>query len=86
MNEEKFGAARRASGLTCEKAGSICGVSRATYQQREAAPGDFRLSELKALYGQRSQTAKPILLDAIGFFICGLDYVNVTTRAHISND
>lgn len=75
MHEDKFGAARRASGMTCEGAGNICGITRVTYQQRETAPGDFRLAELQSLYREMTQTAKPILFDAIGFFICGSDYV-----------
>lgn len=75
MHEDKFAAARRASGMTCEHAGTTCGISRVTYQQRESSPEDFRLSELRSLYQDMSQTAKPILFDAIGFFICGDDYV-----------
>ncbi len=75
MHEDKFRAARRASEMTCESAGRTCGITRVTYQQREVNPGDFRLSELSALYKSMSQTAKPILHDAIGFFIYGNDYV-----------
>lgn len=75
LSENKFRAARRASDMTAEKAGDICGISRATYQQREASPEDFRLSELKMMYENLSATAKPIMVDAIGLFICGNDYV-----------
>lgn len=75
MFEDKFRAARRASDMTLEDAGSCCGVTRVTYQQRETAPGDFRLSELRSLYEEMTQTARPILADAVGFFICGDDYV-----------
>lgn len=75
MKEDLFAAARRAAGLTTENAGTTCGVTRVTYSQREANPGDFRLSELRSLHAALSDTAKPILFDAIGFFICGKDYV-----------
>lgn len=75
MHEEKFGAARRASSMTCEDAGSACGMSRITYAQRELNPAEFRLSELKSLYRNLSDTAKPILVDAVGFFIYGNDYI-----------
>lgn len=75
MHEDLFSAARRASGLSCESAGKTCGITRVTYSQREVEPKDFRLSELRALYNALSETAKPILFDAIDFFICGNNYV-----------
>ena len=75
MHSDLFSAARRASGLSCESAGKVCGITRVTYSQREIEPKDFRLSELRSLYDALSETAKPILFDAIGFFICGDDYV-----------
>lgn len=75
MQNEMFGAARRASGLTCEDAGKTCGISRVTYSQHESSPKDFRLSELRDMYQALSETAKPIWINAINFFICGDDYI-----------
>lgn len=75
MQDELFAAARRASGITCEDAGKTCGISRVTYSQRESSPKDFRLSELRSMYRALSETAKPIWMEAVGFFICGEDYV-----------
>lgn len=75
MQNELFAAARRASGISCEDAGKTCDISRVTYSQREASPKDFRLSELRSMYQALSDTAKPIWMDAIGFFIYGSDYV-----------
>lgn len=69
MNENKFRAARRASDLTVGQAGEICGITRVTYQQREISPGDFRLSELRAIYQGLTETAKPIFADAVSLFI-----------------
>lgn len=79
MKEDLFAAARRASGFTCEDAARICGVSRVTYSQRELNPKDFRLSELRSLYAALSDASKPLLSDAIGFFICGSDYIKRNT-------
>ena len=75
MQNDLFAAARRASGISCEDAGKTCGISRVTYSQHENNPKDFRLSELRSMYAALSETAKPIWMDAIGFFICGEDYV-----------
>lgn len=75
MQTDLFAAARRASGISCDEAGKTCGISRVTYSQHENSPKDFRLSELRSMYGALSETAKPIWMDAIGFFICGEDYV-----------
>lgn len=72
---EKFGAARRASGMTADDASTSCGISRYTYQLREINPGDFRLSELRSLHSRLSDTARPILDDAVSLFICGDDSV-----------
>ncbi len=65
METEMFGAARRASGLTVEKAAAACGVSRPTYNERENCPLDFRLSELVSLYGSLSDIGKELLLKAV---------------------
>lgn len=75
MHENLFSAARRASGISCESAGTLCGISRVTYSQHENEPKDFRLSELRSMYTALSETAKPIWFDAVGFFICGDYYV-----------
>ena len=75
MQNDLFAAARRASGISCEDAGKTCGISRVTYSQHENNPKDFRLSELRSMYAALSETAKPIWMDAIGFFICGEYYV-----------
>lgn len=75
MCNDLFAAARRASGISCEDAGKTCGISRVTYSQHESSPKDFRLSELRDMYQTLSDTAKPIWLSAIDFFICGDDYV-----------
>lgn len=75
MCNDLFAAARRAAGISCEDAGKTCGISRVTYSQHESSPKDFRLSELRDMYHELSDTAKPIWLNAIDFFICGEDYV-----------
>ena len=75
MAENNFRAARRASDITLESAGEICAVSRVTYQQKETNPGNFRLSELKALYEALSDTSKDIMRQAVVFFICGDDCI-----------
>ena len=67
MHEDLFSAARRALGLSCESAGKTFGITRVIYSQREVEPEDFRLSELRAPYNPPSETAKPILFDAVGF-------------------
>lgn len=63
---EKFAAARRASGLTIEKAADMCGVSVPTYIDRERNPLMFRLHEIRSLYGGMTETAKSIMRDAVG--------------------
>ena len=68
--DNRFRAARKASDITLDQAALICSVSKPTYVQHEQMPGDYRLSELKALYASMTDTAKPILIDAIRFFIC----------------
>lgn len=68
--DNKFRAARKASDLSLDKAAEFCDVSKPTYVQREQMPGDYRLSELHGLYAGMTETAKPILMDAIRFFIC----------------
>ena len=62
---DKFAAARKASGITIEKAALTCDMSKPCYCSREKDPQQFRLVELKKLYAIMSDTAKPILRDAI---------------------
>ena len=65
MDQEKFAAARRASGLTVDRAAQVCEVSRPTYTSRERYPLDFRLSELARLYEALDDTGKRLLLEAV---------------------
>lgn len=65
METEKFAAARRASGLTVERAAQVCDVSRPTYTSRERYPLDFRLSELSTLYDALDDIGKKLLLEAV---------------------
>lgn len=65
METEKFAAARRATGLTVERAAAVCDVSRPTYNARERYPLDFRLSELSALYDALDDTGKRLLFEAV---------------------
>lgn len=68
--DNRFRAARKASDMTYESAASCCNVSKPTYVQHEQGPEDFRLSELRGLYSGLTDTARPILLDAVRLFIC----------------
>lgn len=70
MEDNKFKAARKASNLTCEQAASITELGVSTYPLRERKPDDFRLRELRKLYLELSDTAKPILKDAVDEFFC----------------
>ena len=71
IDGEKVAAARRASGLTIEKAASICGISKPSYISREENPMSFRVHELEHLYAAMTDTAKPILHDAVlAIFLC----------------
>lgn len=56
-----FGAARRASGLTVERAAASCGITRPTYNARERDPVEFRLSELSALYADLDAEGRSML-------------------------
>lgn len=62
---EKFAAARKASGMTVEKASTICGIAKPTFIEREKHPSTWRLGELELLYKEMSDVAKPILLEAV---------------------
>ena len=65
METELFGAARRASDLTVERAAAACGVSRPTYNAREHYPLDFRLSELVSLYDVLNDIGKELLMKGV---------------------
>lgn len=65
LDSEKVSAARRASGITVEKAATICGISKPSYISREKNPSTFRIEELENLYSSMTETAKPILRDAV---------------------
>lgn len=65
--DERFAAARRAAGLSQEQAASACGISKASYVNRETADSDqFRIFELRGLYKALSNPAKPIFKEAVG--------------------
>ena len=59
--ENRFRAARKASDMTLEQAATSCDVSKPTYAQHEQMPGDYRLSELRGLYSDMTETARSIL-------------------------
>ena len=62
-----FGAARRASGITVDRAAEVCKVSRPTINSREKDPMQFRLCELAALYSEFDATGRELLMrGAIG--------------------
>ncbi|MEG1907672.1 MAG: hypothetical protein RR178_09425 [Gordonibacter sp.] len=61
----KFGAARRASGLTAEKAATICNFTPPTLIEREKNPASWRLGELLLLHDAMTDTAKAILIEAV---------------------
>lgn len=63
--KSKFEAARRASGLTQEKAAELVKLSKQGYINREKEPIHFRLCEIEGLYNGMTDTAKPILRDAV---------------------
>jgi transcriptional regulator with XRE-family HTH domain len=66
IDSEGFESARRASGISLEKAASICGVSRPTYTLRETNPGEYHLSDLVGLYEQMNEPGRKLLRDAVG--------------------
>jgi DNA-binding XRE family transcriptional regulator len=63
--DNKFRAARKASDMSQSEAASACGIADPTYRIRERSPLSFRINELRGLYSSLSETAKPVLLDAI---------------------
>lgn len=65
MENKGFYAARRASGLTVEDAAIACGITRQTYQLREANPEDFRISELIGLKNNLTDIGEQVLSETI---------------------
>lgn len=65
ISNEKFIAARRASGMSIEKAATLANVSKPCYVNREKHPEQFRLCEISAVYKGMTDTAKPIMHDAV---------------------
>lgn len=60
-----FAAARRASGVTIDRAAEVCGVSRPTVVSRERDPGQYRLCELAALYAELDATGRELLMRGV---------------------
>ncbi|MBX9032639.1 hypothetical protein [Gordonibacter massiliensis (ex Traore et al. 2017)] len=65
ISKDKFVAARKASGLSLESAAEKAEMSKQGYVNREKRPEQFRLCELAKVYEALSDTAKPILKDAV---------------------
>lgn len=65
IDGEKVAAARRASGMTIERAATICEISKPCYVMREKDPMMFRMHEIAHLYEALTDTAKPIFRDAV---------------------
>lgn len=60
-----FAAARRASGVTIDRAAEACGVSRPTVVSRERDPGQYRLCELASLYAELDATGRELLMRGV---------------------
>lgn len=60
-----FAAARRASGVTIDRAAEACGVSRPTVVSRERDPGQYRLCELASLYADLDATGRELLMRGV---------------------
>lgn len=60
-----FAAARRASGVTIDRAAEVCGVSRPTVVSRERDPGQYRLCELASLYAELDATGRELLMRGV---------------------
>lgn len=61
----KFKAAIRASNLTLKQASELVGVSVPTISERQEAPMQFRLGELKALYDGMDDVGKRLIKEAL---------------------
>lgn len=57
--------------MTIREAAQASGISTASYvNSRNNHPENFRLGELQKLYASMSETAKPILMEAVVTFLC----------------
>lgn len=65
ISNEKFIAARKASGMSLDYASEKAKLSKQCYINREKHPEQFRLSELAGVYDSMSDTARPILKSAV---------------------
>ncbi len=65
VSAEKFVAARKASGITLEKAAKLAGMTPQTYIQREKVPGQFRLHELQGVYAGMTDVGRSILKQGV---------------------
>lgn len=65
IDNSKFIAARKASGLTIEEAAKLANVSTVCYISREKHPEQFRLCEIQNIYNGLSDIAKPLLSAAV---------------------
>lgn len=65
ISNEKFIAARRASGMSIDNAAALADMSKQCYIGREKHPEQFRLCEILEIYKGMTDTAKPILRDAV---------------------
>lgn len=65
VQKDKISAARRASDLSLERAAEVVELSKQGYINREKDPDQFRLCELERLYDALTETAKPILREAV---------------------
>ncbi len=66
-----FEAARRASGMTLDRAAEACGVSRPTYASRERDPSGFHLSEIRGLYAAMDGIGRDLLVRGIAILMQG---------------
>lgn len=65
IENEKFIAARKAGGLTIEKAASLADISAPCYVNREKHPDQFRLCELLGVHAGLSDIGKSLLQEAV---------------------
>ena len=66
-----FAAARRASGVTIDRAAEVCGVSRPTVVSRERDPSQYRLGELASLYVELDETGRELLMRGVVGMVSG---------------
>lgn len=65
IRNDKFVAARKASGMTLEIAAKHTDMSKQGYINREKHPDQFRLCEIAGLFKAMDSTSKSILRDAV---------------------